>query len=79
MTTLAVVTLANLKTPGVGGEDHILNRGGDTGLTDVRGSHDDPNRRSSGGRWGRSNSKVTGEDCKPDPETEAGVRVPSSS
>ena len=24
-------------------------------------------------------AEVTGEDCKPDPETEAGVRVPSSS
>ena len=24
-------------------------------------------------------AEVTGEDCKPDPETESGVRVPSSS
>ena len=24
-------------------------------------------------------AEVTGEDCKPDPETEAGVRIPSSS
>ena len=49
--------MANLKKNGVGDEDHILNRGGDTELTDDRGSHDDPNQKSSVAIWGRSNSR----------------------
>ena len=57
LTTLAVATMANLKKNGVGDEDHILNRGGDTELTDDRGSHDDPNQKSSVAIWGRSNSR----------------------
>ena len=74
-----MVTLPNLKTPGVGGEDHILNRGDDTGLTDVKSAMMTPTGGTVVPGRAAATAEVTGEDCKPDPETEAGVRFPSSS
>ena len=56
-TTLTVVTMANLiKCPGLEMKTTSWNKGGDTELTDDRGSHDDPNLKSSVAICGRSNS-----------------------